>query len=342
MLPEWKKILIVKLRAIGDVILTTPVFRNLREQFPDAQIDFVVEKPAYPLIQTDKNLNRVFIAPSGKNRTVSRERKFFKEIRREKYDVCIDLFGNPRSALITLFSGAKLRVGYYFRGRKYAYQEKFSSRVSEVHEVEFNLDALRHFNIPIRFKQPEIHINEVDLAAAHSIFEKLYTDDFPVAALNPAGSWPAKKWPLPRFAQLAKMLHEEFHFRFVVLWGPGELAEAQLLAEKIGPVAAVHPETTLSQQAALLALCQLFIGNDTGPMHIAAAVGISTIGLYGPTNARLQSPYGEKARAVFNPDIPCLGCDCLTCPLMDCMNYLTPETVFAAAKDLLEENRRLN
>lgn len=334
-MPEWNKILIIKLRAIGDVILTTPVFKNLREQFPDAQIDFAVEEPAYSLVKADKNLNRIFMAPSGKNRTLSQDRKFFGEIRHEKYDVCIDLFGNPRSALITLFSAAKLRVGYHFRGRKYAYQEKFSSRVSEVHEVDFNLDALRHFNIPIRYRQPEIHINEADLRTARSIFKELHIDDLPVVALNPAGSWPAKKWPLSRFAQLAKMLHEEFHFRFLILWGPGELAEAQLLARKIGSVAVVHPETTLSQQAALLSLCQLFIGNDTGPMHIAAAVGIATIGLYGPTNPRLQSPFGENAKAVFNAEIPCLGCDRLTCPLMDCMNFLTPEMVFAAARELL-------
>ena len=189
MLTNWNRILIIKLRAIGDVILTTPVFENLRNSFPNSQIDFIVEKPSASLVAEDKNINSILIAPSGKDRKFKNDWQFFRKIRKQKYDVCIDLFGNPRSAIITLFSNAKLRVGYSYRGRKYAYQEKFSSNVSQIHEVEFNLDAVRHFDIPIVTKQPKIYLRDLDLKTAQKIIDGLNYSDKSIIALNPFASW---------------------------------------------------------------------------------------------------------------------------------------------------------
>ena len=337
MLPEWKKILIIKLRAIGDVILTTPVFRNLREQFSDSQIDFIVEEPAYPLVSENSNVDNIFIAPSGKTRNFKNDRKFIKNIRQQKYDVCIDLFGNPRSALITLLSGAKLRIGFNFRIRKYAYHVQIPSRADQIHEVEFNLDALRYFDIPVQSQKTQIFLQKSDIEKAQTICKELNFAEFPVIALNPSASWPAKKWPLNHFAELAKSLIESFDIRILVLWGPGEFADARTLVSKIGKYAEVHPATGLAEQAALLSICDLYIGNDTSLMHMAAALEVPAIGIFGPTNAGLQGPYGVKTKAVFNPQISCLGCDRLTCPLMDCMNYLKPETIFDEVKNFVDQ-----
>ena len=339
MLPEWHKILIIKLRAIGDVILTTPVIQNLRQQFPTAQIDFVVEKPALPILTNNPHLDHVFLSPSGKERSFARDWQFIHTLRRQKYDVAIDLFGNPRSALITLFSGADLRVGFNFRGRKVAYQVRISSRANHVHEVDFNLDALRYFSIPLSAIQPQVFIGDKEIERAKAIFTDLRFGDSAVIAVNPAGSWQAKRWPMTYFAKLANLIQQQYPVRFLILWGPGEKEIAESLVQLIGKAAQVHPPTNLGEQAALLSFCRLFIGNDSGPMHLAAAVGIPTLGLYGPTNARLQSPYGKYARAIYQSAIPCLGCNRLVCPLMDCMNYLQPSDVLAAISQLGTESR---
>ena len=335
--PEWNKILIIKLRAIGDVILTTPVFQNLRAQFPNCQIDFIVEKPAYPLVAENPDLDNIWIAPYGEELSFKNDQKFFKNIRRQKYDVCFDLFGNPRSALISLFSRTKLRVGFDFRIRKYAYHIKIPSRAAQVHEVKFNLDALNYFDIPVKSEQPRIFMKKSDLKKARTIMKELDYNQVPVIALNPSASWPAKKWPLNYFADLGMSVLENFNARILVLWGPGELDDAKKLADKIGSYAAVHPATDISEQAALLSLCNLYVGNDTSPMHMAAAVGIPTVGIFGPTNARLQGLFGKNSMAVFNSEIACLGCDQLDCRQMDCMNDLKPETVFAQVKDFIKK-----
>ncbi len=337
MLPEWNKILIIKLRAIGDVILTTPVFQNLKAQFPNCQIDFVVEKPAYSLVTENPDLDNIWIAPYGEDLNFKNDQKFFKNIRQQKYDVCFDLFGNPRSALISLFSRAKLRVGFDFRIRKYAYHIKIPSRADQIHEVKFNLDALNYFDIPVKYTQPRLFLKKPDLIKAQIVLKELNFDQVPVIALNPSASWPAKKWPLNYFADLGKALLEKFNAGILVLWGPGELDDAKKLANKIGNRCGVHPATNLSEQAALLSLCNLYIGNDTSPMHIAAAVGIPTVGIFGPTNARLQGPCGKNTTVVVNSGIHCLGCNLLNCDLMDCMKYLKPETVFAVVKDFIQK-----
>jgi len=341
MLPEWHKILLIKLRAIGDVILTTPVIQNFRQQYPTAQIDFVIEKSALPILKSNPDLDHVFVATSGNDRSIARDWRLLRMLQRQKYDVAIDLFGNPRSAWLTLLSGAALRVGFDFRGRKYAYHVRIPSRANQVHEVDFNLDALRYFSIPVANPQPYLAIDNADIVLAKAIFADLNFHDAAVVALNPAGSWPAKRWPLDYFAKLADLLQNQFPVRFLVLWGPGEMKYAESLALIIGKLAQVHPPTTLSEQAALLSLCRLFVGNDSGPMHLAAAIGIPTIGLYGPTNTRLQSPFGRYAKAVYRPEIPCLGCNRLVCPLMDCMNYLQPTDVLTTIIQFVDAGQAL-
>ena len=277
MVPDWNKILIIKLRAIGDVILTTPVFFNLRKQFPSAQIDFVTEKTAYPLVQSNKYIDHIFLAPVKQERTFRNEWFFFRSIRKQNYDVCIDLFGNPRSAIISFFSGAKSKVGFNFRGRKYLYQVRLPSRADQIHEVDFNLDVLRYFNIPVPNRYPQIFPDSSSIGYAREIFLKLNFGNYPVIALNPAASWPAKKWPHIYFVKLAHLLYDKYKTRFLILWGPGEFEDAEKLVREIGEHAKLHPATNLLEQAALLSLCDLYIGNDTGPMHMAAAVGIPTI-----------------------------------------------------------------
>jgi len=339
MLPDWNKIAIIKLRAIGDVILTTPVFHNLREQFPEAQIDFITEKAAFPLVKNDKYLDQIFIAPKGEDRKLRNDWRFLKKIRQQKYEVCIDLFGNPRSAIITFLSGAKLRVGFNFRGRKYLYHVRLPSRAAEIHEVDFNLDVLKYYNIPVQNRFPQIFLDSESIKRARVIFSELQFTDYSIVVFNPAGSWPSKKWPLKHFSELANKLHSKYNFKFLILWGPCEFDEAEKLAKSIGENAKLHPETNLIEQAALLSLCDLYIGNDTGPMHMATAVGTPTIGLLGPTNAKLQGPFGLNAKAVINPDSPCLGCDLLECPLGDCMNDLKPEMVLEVVEDFIKDEK---
>ena len=340
-LPQLQKILIIKLRAIGDVVLSTPIIENLQKAFPNATIEFLTEPPSAPLVQNHPGLNRVIVYPRQQlEKWPVYKRWFFDsqflwKLRAEKYDLVLDLFGNPRSAIMTRLTGAPRRVGYNFRGRKAAYTTVVTNRGADVHEVEFNLDALRALRIPVVSHQPKVFVPEEDKRIIQSWIEQNQLTDHFLIGLNSSGSWPAKRWPNEKFIQLGKRLRDRFAAVVVVLWGPGEKEIAQKIVEGIGEGAFLAPQTTLLQLAALCRRLGLLVSNDSGPMHISAAMGTPTLGIYGPTNSRLQGPFGEKARAVAHWPIPCLGCNRLTCPLMDCMKYLTIDEVFEAAKRLL-------
>jgi heptosyltransferase-3 len=150
-MPNFQKILVIKLRAIGDVILATPVLENLRQAFPPARIDFLTEKFCWPIVRGHPTLHEVLVLD---RKQPGATRALIRHIRECHYDVVFDLFVNPRSALLTLLSGASTRVGFRFRGRQYAYNIKVEPRGDRVHEVEFNLDALRALQIPIVTRQP--------------------------------------------------------------------------------------------------------------------------------------------------------------------------------------------
>ena len=153
------KILVIKPAAIGDVLLSTPVVENLRYSFPDAEIYFLTQKFCKEVLTGNPFITRVLTYD------LSLDGGWFiiKNIRKQRYDLIIDLFGNPRTALITYLSRAKYKVGFKFRQRKYAYNIKLDSRGGEVHNAEFNLDALRALGLEVKTSAPRFYINHVTI-----------------------------------------------------------------------------------------------------------------------------------------------------------------------------------
>ena len=160
-----KKILVIKFGGIGDILLSTPVLPNLKNYFPEAEINFLTVRHSRDILIDNPYLTRAFTY----DRTEDKSWCLLKNIRSQKYDLVIDLYCNPRTALITFVSGARYRFGYTFRGRKYAYNIKAEGRGGKVHIVEFNLDALRQMDIPITSKELYLSTN---------IVHKEFSDDF--------------------------------------------------------------------------------------------------------------------------------------------------------------------
>jgi len=339
-----RKILIIKLRALGDIVLSTPVISNIRQAYPDAQVDFLVEPPGDELLEAHPDINRIVIYPWKKWKTQSwflsnrSGIQFVQDIRREHYDLVFDLFGNPRSAFLTWLSGASHRVGFNFRGRHYAYNHVIEPRGSEVHEVDFNLDALRYIGIPIKQKNLYFPALPRSEAFVRNWIEKEGLKGKKLAGLHVWGSWPAKRWPLQKFAELADCLIECYGFKVVVIWGPGERKYAEAVAGMTDHPLVIAPETSLQDMGALLSKCHLVIANDSGPMHIAAAVGTPTVGIYGPTSWRLQGPYGKKHGSAYCSGLDCLGCNRLDCPDLHCMKNLSVRSVFKTAGEVIQKN----
>ncbi|MBI3194437.1 MAG: glycosyltransferase family 9 protein [Ignavibacteriae bacterium] len=327
-----RKILIIKLRAIGDVVLSTIVLHNLRFAFPDAQIDFLTEKPSRDIVEGNPDINNVLVF-DGKSQNGF---GLIWNVRKRNYDLVIDLFGNPRSALVTYFSGAMYRVGYRFGWREKCYNIIVEPRGGEVHNTEFNLDAVRSLGLQIVDCGLRITVNEESNTFAERFFHDQGLNDSFVVAINAAGGWYTKRWSIPKYAELADILGEQHQTKILLLWGPGERDDAERLATLMTNKAVLIPQTTLKQLAAILKRCSIMITNDSGPMHIAAAVGTPTVAIFGPTNPMLQGPFGNQSEIVRNERLGCLGCNFTKCPIGNpCMEELSVEEVFQACQHLI-------
>lgn len=327
--------LVIKPRAIGDVLLSTAVTPNLRAAFPDARIDFLTEAAAGDIIRHNPYLDNAIVFSPRRDNFLS----LLWRLNRSHYDLVIDLFCNPRSAQMTFATRAPLRAGYPFRGRAYAYNHHIQSRADQVHNVEFNLDALRSLGIPVVDTRPVLAVSDEARRWAAEYVAAHFPPNTPVIALNPSGTWESKRWGLEHFAELGDALIEQRACSILLVWGPGELDDVRHIASLMRHAPIIPPASTLQQLAALFTHCTAMVSNDSGPMHIAAIMGTPTLGIFGPTNPLLQGPYSPRGRWIRLEGLDCLACNRTICPIGTiCMRDLTVAPVLDATRALLEEH----
>lgn len=330
-----RKILVIKLRAVGDVVLSTIVTRNLRLRFPDAVIHYLTEPASHDVVKNNRFLDGTLTY----DRKTMNGLDLIRAVRQQNYDMVIDLFCNPRTALVTRLSGARLRVGYRFRGRSYAYTVLAEPRGDTVHNTQFNLDALVALGVDI----PDRNIYFAPAPGDQETVDEFMSGAFPpgtfIVCINAGGGWYTKRWGLERYASVADQLIERYRAGILLAWGPGERADVETIAGAMTHPAFIPPPTTLSQLGAVLKRCGMMLTNDSGPMHIAAAVGTPVLGVYGPTNPVLQGPYGDQHLVVRKETLTCLGCNYTSCPIgHPCMLDLGVDDVMAGVATLLARN----
>ncbi len=339
-------ILLIKLRALGDVILSTPVVWNLRQAFPKAQIAFLTEETGAELLENDPALSEVIVYPRQAMESkawalrIGEEGRFLARLKSGKYDWVIDLFGNPRSAWLTYLLGAKKRVGFAYHFRKWAYNVKIPPKNPQ-YVVEFNLDALRALDVPITENAIRIYLSEPEKAFADGFWTRAgFGGDAPVVGLFPGGGWESKRWGLRGFAEAGDALGREFGAKVLLLGGKKEESDLETIASLMGKRPAVCCGSTLGQLAAVSSKLSLWIGNDSGPKYLAVAFNVPTVTIFGPTDAANATPPGGRHLAVV-AEVPCLVCNQTTCPFkpedgryQQCMRKLSSVQVIAAVRQI--------
>ncbi|MDP1678184.1 MAG: glycosyltransferase family 9 protein [Bacteroidota bacterium] len=301
------------------------------------KIDFLCENFAADVVRGNPFLRNVLTFNKKQDATLS----IISRIRKNKYDIVIDLFGNPRTAIITRWSGANIRIGFPFRGRAYAYTDLVPPRGGEVHNVEFNLDVLKHFNFQINSTSPLFPLSDAEKIFADNFFIKNKLSGKTVIGINASGGWYTKKWNVNSFANLINRIYAGGNFEFVLFWGPGEYDDAVTIQKNVKVTTYLIPKTTLKEMGALLERCSYLISNDSGPMHIAASLKVPTLGIFGPTNPHLQGPYGEHHVWVRNEQLDCLECNLTKCPIGNvCMTELSVGVVYSAFQHLIKKNKK--
>lgn len=352
------KILLVRLRQIGDIVFTTPTFAALTTRFPQAQLTYVVEPSGAPVVDGNPHLADVVIAPRVSGlRGLTQDVALGRRLAREGFDIAIDFHGGPRASLLTWLSRAPRRVGYDIAGRSWMYTDRVG-RPRELrprHSVENQWDLLAPLGIdpPTREQYPvQMTLDAATLLrvrerlAAHGVSEAASIVVMHVSAGNPF-----RRWPLESFAEVAAGLAESSPaIRVIVTSGPSEHAAAQQVIDGArntltnGARERVLEcgEFSLAELRALTEIAALYIGGDSGPMHIASTSKVPMVSLYGPTLPARSAPWrvGAASSAIEVHGLPCRPCDQRVCEPGDfrCLTRIEPAEVIAAARRLLGRN----
>jgi len=331
-----KKILIIKLRGIGDVVLSTIVIDNLRKDFPNAQIDYLVEVPSQPGLLGLKEINHVLVFERD---DFWKKVQLISKIRKIRYDLVLDFFTNPSTALVTFFSGAKYRVGFPYRGRMYAYNMFGPKERGKYHSAQLHLETLKLIGLNHSYKQLYYHISPSALHVAEKYLRDSFIENNFVVGICPTGGWASKKCDPIKFVEIANVLVNKFNAKIFILWGKSDEADALKIHSLLGDKSIIAPETTIQELAAMIARCKILIANDSGPMHIATSVGTPVLGLFGPTNPHMQGPFGEKNEWVRLDELECIECNLLVCPRKhECFRDLPVEKILGKVESLLVKN----
>lgn len=349
------RILLVRLSAIGDCLHAVPVLVALRERHPQAFIGWAIEDASYALLKGHPHVNRFHIFPrrAFKRKTgtflerMGRLNEFRRDVKNTRYHVALDLQGLTKSGLVAWWSGAASRVG--FAGEESREFNRFfvTTRVTPppeaVHVVEKNLALLRALDIAAPRQPgwvlPDYGPERAELEPFLS-GHALGPDEGrrPFALINPGATWVTKRWPPESFGEVARGLVHEYDLSVVVVWADeDEKRAAEIIVEKAGEKAWLAPPTSLRQLAALIAQARMFVGNDTGPLHLAVALGVPCVSVFGASDPLRNGPYGTLHRIqASGPD--CQPCWKKTCARKDlaCLSAVTPASVLASCGELLK------
>ncbi|MCF8239973.1 MAG: glycosyltransferase family 9 protein [Melioribacteraceae bacterium] len=330
---EIKKILLIKPRGIGDVILSTIVLDNLKGYFQNVLIDYLTEPYAVTAVEFLPQVNKVL--------TMKKSEFFLMavcSVRKEKYDMIIDMWSNPRTAQITFFSGVKYRVGYAYRGRSYAYNIKATSERGTTHTAEHNLELLNALSIPIISKNIHYKVEDISFIKAKEFIAHIFGANQKIVGIIPAGGWASKRVDAVKWVDIVHDLLKNYNCKVLVLWGPGDEDDANFIVENIPNDSALIPKTSFQEMTGYIKNCDLIIANDSGPMHAAAAIGIPTLGIFGPTDGNYHGPYADNSDFVANNGLHCLKCNKFDCPYNhECMLELPNEKILAKIDQIAGE-----
>jgi heptosyltransferase I len=294
------RVLIVRLSAIGDTIHGLPVLCALRDHLPGAHLSWVVEERSAAVLQGHRALDRLIVAPRGWLRQPTALWRLIRQLRSVRAQIAIDLQGLAKSAIAARLSGAPVRIGPASPdGRECSpWLNNRLVNLAASHVVERYLELLK----PLGISRPEVRFDvprhaEDELKIGRFVRDRGLGGGF--AVLNPGAGWPSKRWPVERLAAVARHLGRERRLPSVVVWaGPQERTWADQMITTSGGFAHMAPATTLGELAELARRARLFVGSDTGPLHLAAAVGAPCVGLYGPVSAVRNGPYGQGHIAI--------------------------------------------
>jgi ADP-heptose:LPS heptosyltransferase len=333
-----RRVLLLNATALGDFLFSTPVFRALKETYPDWQLDVLVHPGCRDLAAANANLSRVWLYPGRGWGLMT----LMRQIRQEPYDLVVILHGNdPEATLIARSAGAPAIVGSAHSPLALCYSATVSHDDPFEHAIERRLAYARLLDADTATRHMDLPVPALELQRARDILAQQF-GSLPelLVALHPTGSAPYKWWPPERYAELGKFIQERYQAPILIISGSRDRAAAEKLAAKLsGPTLVTGGRYGLLTVAGLLSHCRLLVANDSGPLHMALALGVPTIALLGADHPARIGPYKvDTATYLYAKDGACQKPQCLNrqCPDNLCLQAISTEDVITTLQNWWE------
>ena len=336
------RLLIRSTNWIGDAIMTIPAIRAVRKNFPDSDISILVKPWVAPVFENSPYVDHVLIYDDAdKHKGVMGKLRLARELKKYRFDASILLQNAFEAAMITFFAGISCRIGYNTDARSLLLTHPVlcTPLIKKMHQTQYYLNILQEIGLKADGSDLDLVVGKKYQTRALDILDKHgISGKNSLVGINPSATFgPAKQWFAERYARLADKIHEVFSARILIFGGPGD----RELGRKISEMMQHQPvdlsgRTELGEAMALIELCELFLTNDSGLMHVAAALDIPLIAIFGSTNPVTTGPLGQNSKIVRIP-IECSPCLKPACPQghLKCMTQIDVETVFEVVKEIL-------
>jgi len=327
-----RNILVIKLRYLGDVLLATPALRALKAAYPKARLTALVNRGTDEILVSNPDVDDIIPLERG---TIVEQWRFAMAVRRRRFDIVVDLTDGDRAAFLTRISGASVRIGFNaeqrWTGRCYT---TVVHGDAAAHRIERDLAALRPLNLSVTDTIPRLWLTREDESRAEEFIAKLpVRSDQQIVVIQPGARYWFKAWPSERFAELADRLTERFGCQILVGGSQQEAELTRLVVKQAkSHLTTIAGLVSIRTLAAVLKRSALFVGNDSGVMHIATAVGTPVVALFGPSNPTEWGPRGGPAEVIYK-GLDCRVCFHPTCQRgeQNCMKLITVDEVISAA-----------
>ncbi|MFH1360925.1 MAG: lipopolysaccharide heptosyltransferase II [Candidatus Omnitrophota bacterium] len=359
---KLKRILIINIFGIGDVLFTTPLISNLKEHFPDIFIGYVCNKRALSILQNNPKIDKLFvyerdefheIYKKSKVQFLKKMRQMLADIKNENFDCVMDLSLNFWTGFLMWLIGIRKRVGFNYKNRNPFLNRKIHLKGFEKqHVIEYYLSLLEPLKVPILRNKLEVFPQKEDKKWAEDLLTtyNIKKDDFLIAIIPGGGaSWGKdaqyKQWSMSKFAELGDQCVKEFSAKIILMGSQEEERLCRFVADNMHHEAIqCAGKATIPQTLALLAKCCLAIVNDGGPLHMAVAMKVPTVSIFGPVDERVYGPYPKDNHVVVTHPIACHPCyrrfRMASCAHHNCLNRLSVEDVMKGVQEAYESTIR--
>ncbi len=328
-----ERILIFNVNWLGDVLFSTATIRNIRNNYPDGFIACIIPPRCFPVLEGNIHLDEIIVFDEKvKHKNLWQKLKFVSYLHRKKFDKVFLLHRSLSRALITWLAGIPERVGYYTPKRGFLLTKSFiAPPLESVHRIDYYLNIIKEAGLIVQDRHTEFFVTQDDIRVVEEFLvnNSISEDDF-LAGINPGGNWRPKRWPKENFAELADKLTDQFKAKIIITGSGQDLELAQVIRQNMrhGAILACG-KLTIKQFAVLANILNIFVSADSGPMHIANAMGArKIIALFGPTDPKLTGPYPSDNVVIVRKNVACrIPCYKVNCTDNLCMKKITVDYV---------------